>query len=999
MNSLLNIDFETPQNEEHVFKNTQDFKVFHSNNNSLNIISQNIRSIRKNFDNFTVLLQDLDFHFDIIILSECWIDDTYTDIDLHGYSTFHTNIKLNQNDGIVIFVADLLTPFISEINLTEANCIKISLGSDLSIFAIYRPPCFKNLTPFLNSLQKLLDVNKNTQQLILAGDLNINLLNSNPKTNEYLSLLSHYGLKSTINSATRTSLDSNTCIDHIFAKTKKITISSTIHSTVTDHYSTSLGIRTNIEKKTKMPANTTHNVIDFKSLSKEISHESWTTTLKEKDPNKALNAFLSTLEIYTTKHTTLKTHKNNTHITSKIKPWITAGLVKSIHKRNMMHMRVNKNPHDTKLHHDYLLYRNLCNKLIKQAKYKFYRNEIENARMDPKKIWKVINNVAYLKPKKSHNINKISINGEIIERKNEPYKLANYINSHFSKVGLDLANKILTNNHTTEQLISKHNSTKQPIHSFNIYKLNKKEISELILSLKPQCAPGPDKISNQILINLREYIATPLLHIFNQSFSQGIVPDELKIAIITPIHKSGDKTSISNYRPISLLNSISKVLEKAMKKRLTSYLDKHNLLSGCQFGFRAKMSTEQAISELTNYIVKNTDKGSKVIGVFLDLAKAFDTISHDLLYEKLKNNGINGPPLNWFISYTKNRKQIVELNNCYSDPEEIKYGVPQGSVLGPLLFLIYINELTDIKMASIDYKVISYADDTVILFTGLSWEKAFKSAETGMLAIKNWLDKNLLTLNISKTKYLTFSKTISGQPKTFLPLYLHPCTTSKPSNHNCEKIEHTDNIKYLGLTVDYKLKWEPHINLLIKKIRKLSFIFKTIRNIMSLKQLKNVYYALCQSLLTYGISAWGGAADKYIKPLNTTHKTLIRIMLKKPYLHPTENLLITHKILDIRKLYIKKIIHNNCIKSSPCHITHPQNTRAKSHNQFQVPTIKSTFAKKHESYLAPLIFNTFLKETTYSINQKNLKWLYKQCNIWLLHKKREYINKLMLISS
>lgn len=998
MDSILNIDFEPPNNEEHVFKNTQDFKKFHTNS-SLNIISQNIRSIRKNFDSFTVLLQDLDSHFDIIILSECWTDNSYTDINLPGYSTFHTTTKLNQNDGIVIFVTESLNPCISEINLTEANCIKISLGSDLSVFAIYRPPCFKNLTPFLNSLQKLLDDNLNTQQLILAGDLNVNILNCNPKTNEYLSLLSHYGLKSTINSTTRTSLESKSCIDHIFAKTKKITISSIIHTTVTDHYTTSLGIRSNIVNKTKIPTNTTQHVIDFKSLRTEISHETWTSTLKEKDPNNALNAFLLTLEIYTTKHTTLKTHKSNAHKTLKIKPWITAGLVKSIHKRNTMHMRVNKNPYDSKLNHEYLLYRNLCNKLIKQAKFKFYRKEIENAKKDPKKTWKVINEAAYLKPKKSNNINKLSINGEILETKNEPLKMANYINSHFSNVGPDLANKILINNHTTEQLPSKHSPTKQPIHSFNIYKLNKKEISELILTLKPHCAPGPDKISNQILINLCEYIALPLLHIFNQSFSQGIVPDKLKTAIIKPIHKSGDKTLISNYRPISLLNSLSKVLEKAMKKRLIAYLDKHNLLSDCQFGFRAKMSTEQAISELTNYIVKNTDEGSKVIGVFLDLAKAFDTISHDILYEKLKNKGINGPPLEWFISYTKNRKQIVELNKCSSNPEEIKYGVPQGSVLGPLLFLIYINELTDIKMASIDYKVISYADDTVILFKALSWDMAFKNAETGMLKIKNWLDRNLLTLNISKTKYLTFSKTMTGQPKTFPSLYLHPYITSKSSNHNCEKIEHTDNIKYLGLTVDHKLNWELHINLLIKKIRKLTFIFKTIRNIISLKQIKNVYYALCQSLLTYGISAWGGAAEKYIKPLNTAHKTLIRIMFKKPYLHPTENLLITNNLLDIRKLFIKKIIQINCIKSSPCHITHPHNTRAKSHNQLQVPKIKSTFAKKHVSYLAPLIFNTFLKETTYCITQKNLKRLDKHFNTWLLLKKRACITKLLVITS
>lgn len=994
MASTLNIDFEISCNEEHTFTNTTDFKATVAENNSLNIISQNIRSIQKNFDNFAVFLQDLNTHFDIIILSECWLDETFTDINLLGYTTFHTTTKLNQNDGIVIFIKDSLNSSLSEIKLTEANCVKISLGSDLSIFAIYRPPCYKNISPFLNSLQQLMENNKNTQQLILAGDININLLNSKPKTNEYLSLLAHYGLQSTINSSTRTSLESKSCIDHIFVKTKNKTISSIIHSTVTDHFTTTLGMRLKNEIKPKIYTNTSQHIIDFKALSYDISQESWITTLKETDPNKALNEFLLTLNTFTTKHTIIKTRKNTTHKTLQIKPWITAGLVKSIHKRNIMHARVNKNPMDSKLKHNYLLYRNLCNRLVKQAKHEFYRKEIDNAGGDTKKIWRVIKDAAYSKPKNSTSINKLLVDGEICLTQNEPKKLANHINYHFSNVGLDLAEKILTKNHTTEELLVKESSSMRPNHSFNIYKINKKEINELILSLKTHCAPGPDNISNQILINLREYIGIPLLHIFNQSFFQCVVPDKLKIASITPIHKSGDKTLISNYRPISILNSLSKLLEKAMKKRLLSYLDKHNLLSSHQFGFRAKMGTEQAISALTNFIVKHVDKGSKVIGVFLDLAKAFDTISHDMLYEKLKNIGINGKPLKWFISYTKNRKQIVELNKCLSDTAEIKYGVPQGSVLGPILFLIYINGLTDIKIPTLCYNVISYADDTVLLFKEQSWEKAFKSAEFGMREIKKWLDKNLLTLNTSKTKFLTFSKTNIGQPKTVPLLHLYPCTTSQTTNCDCEKIEHSDNIKYLGLTVDCKLKWELHIISLAMRIRKQIYIFKTIRNIMSLKLLKNVYFSLCQSILIYGISAWGGAADTYIKLLNTAHKALIRTMFKKPYLYPTENLLIKNKILDIRKLFIKKIIHTNCIKSSPSHISHSQNTRAKSNNHLQVPKIKSTLAKKHESYLAPSIFNIFLKETQHT-TQTNRKCTYKYFNTWLMNKKRNCINKLL----
>lgn len=998
MITQLNIDTETFNNSEHTFDKATDCNSLFTEKHNLNIISQNIRSIRKNFDNFSILLNEINISFDIIILTECWLDDSYTNLNLKDYTTLHSTKHLNQNDGIVIFAKDSLNSSITEINLTEANCIKISLGPDISIFAVYRPPCYNNLSPFFNSLNKLLEKNKKTQQLIIAGDMNINLLNGQPITTEYLSLLTHYGFNSTINSPTRITSNSESCIDHIFVKTKKKTSSSIIRSTVTDHFTTTLSIHLN--KKQKEEKNTSvQDKINFKSLIEDIHNESWSNVLNEPDPNNALNTFMNTIGTYITKNTTKNTPKNYSHKEKKITPWITKGLVNSIHKRDTMHMQVRKYPYDDKLKNNYLLYRNLCNKLIKQAKYKYYKKEIKTAKNDPKKIWKIVKDITFSNPKNDSKIKALLINGNKTLTKNEPGKVANFINSQFAKVGSNLAEKILLKNGTTEDSLTKLSSTIQPIHSFHAHKISTKEISDLIISLKPNCAVGPDNLSNHILICLREHILIPLQHIFNQSFSLGIVPDNLKIGCITPIHKSGDKMLILNYRPITLLNSLSKILEKTMKKRLLAYLDKHKLISTRQFGFRAKMGTEDALSELTTYIVKNLDGGSKVLGVFLDLAKAFDTISHKLLQQKLKNIGITGPPLKWFISYIENRQQIVKINNQESDKVGNRYGVPQGSVLGPILFLIYINSLTEISLGNIEYKVISYADDTVILFKAQSWENVFKNTEAGMTEVNKWLINNLLTLNISKTKYLTFSKTLAGQPDSRPQLHLHPCTVTSLTNSRCvcDKIDYAQNIKYLGLTVDNNLKWDLQINLITNKIRKLSYIFKIIRNIMSLPQLKNIYFALCQSTLMYGISVWGAAAETHLKSLKINHKTIIRIMFRKPYQHPTEQLMNNNNLLDINKLFIKKIIYKNCIKISPQFITHSQNTRANTHNQLQVPYIKSNSAKKHESYLAPYIFNKFVAQTKTYVTPNNLNWVFKRFLNWLNVKERREISNILNI--
>jgi len=318
-----------------------------------------------------------------------------------------------------------------------------------------------------------------------------------------------------------------------------------------------------------------------------------------------------------------------------------------------------------------------------------------------------------------------------------------------------------------------------------------------------------------LLKALKEEITLPLTTAINKSLESGIFPDKFKIANVVPIFKAKDKQEFSNYRPISLLSNVSKLLEKIVHRRLYKFMNDSNILYSSQYGFRNNHSTIQAITELVGNILKGFDKKEVTLSIFLDLSKAFDTIDHSILLNKLEHYGIRGLPLQWLKSYLSGRRHYVEYKGVKSDLMSVSCGVPQGSVLGPLLFIIYTNDLANVsKLIS----TILFADDTTLYCTGKDLNILVNNVNRSLIDVVDWFRANKLSLNICKTNFILFHSRNMDMSQTNIDLVMGDI-----------HIERVNNGKFLGMILDNLLEWQSHICSLESKMSKQLYILNKVK--------------------------------------------------------------------------------------------------------------------------------------------------------------------------
>ncbi len=385
----------------------------------------------------------------------------------------------------------------------------------------------------------------------------------------------------------------------------------------------------------------------------------------------------------------------------------------------------------------------------------YYQSALIKNKNNPRKTWEIFNKVTG-KPTKKNQINEIKNENVILT---DNLDIANHFNSFFSTVGQKISSNI--NNVATKPLSYIQNMT-APNLVFD--EIVPSHINDILKNISPKKSTDVDGISCFLLKFVKDEISLPLSHIFNISLKRGVYPDKFKMSRVVPIFKAGDSLSTDNYRPISLISSLGKILDKIVSIKLTNHLDINKLLYKHQFGFQKNTSTEHNLLHLTNFVSTALNEGKFCVGVFLDLKKAFDVVSHKILLQKLKKFGILGTTWDWFNSYLSNRSQRVEINGVLSDSAPLNISVLQGSVLGPILFLCFINDLHTVT----DLFLLLFADDTSGLASHSNLEYLIEYCNRELQKITNWMLSNKLAVNSDKCKYIIFHN--KGKKSTQMPL-------------------------------------------------------------------------------------------------------------------------------------------------------------------------------------------------------------------------------------
>ena len=668
------------------------------------------------------------------------------------------------------------------------------------------------------------------------------------------------------------------------------------------------------------------------------------------DPNVNYDKFDQILQAAITKHLPKQTKRLKKYKDKKT-PWITNGILKSIRFRDKLYSILKTTSRNCSEYNARKTNLQTYNRILKQnircAKRSYYQQCFQKYKSDIKNTWKTIGSLLNKTDSKKDIPSYFVIHDHKLD---DQRQIANEFNNYFVQIGSQLANKIVNQqNKSFTQYLKQSQSN-----IFQFQNIDQQKILKIIDGLSPKSSSGFDGISTILLKGIKNEICHPLTLIVNQTLKTGIFPDKLKVSKVIPVYKKGENTDIANYRPISLLPSVSKIFERIIHEQITDHFNRYSLLFHSQYGFRSNHSTEYAALELVDKIIAQMDNRKTPISIFLDLTKAFDTIDHNILLHKLEYYGIKGQALDLLKSYLTNRKQYVTYGSVSSDLMEITHGVPQGSILGPLLFIIYVNDLSH---ATNIFNTILYADDTTLVACLENFNKnkdapiseIENQLNTELQKVNEWLNLNKLSINTSKTKGMIFTSANQNDP---------PQLQLRMNNNNINWI---DEFNFLGITIDAKLNWKSHINKISNKISKILGILYRIKNIVHPKILHLLYNSLISPHLSYGILTWGYKNTQSILKLQ---KKAVRIIAKAKFNAHSDPLfkdLCLLKIEDILKLQELKLYYKLKHNLLPRYLSteiftpltdiHPYNTR-RSHLMY-TSRVQHEYAKRCMRYSIP----------------------------------------------
>ena len=941
--------------------------------NNFSMFHINIASLSLHIDDLRTLLHVLDHPFDVIAVSETKIKEDsnpITNIDIDGYNFVHTPTKTDFG-GVGLFIKNNFT-------LKPRDDLSLSVRSVFeSIFIELESVNSKNLvigciyrhhTPIANFTtifsEKILNTLSNSKNKVCAllGDFNIDLLktDTHDQTCEFYDIISAFGFRPLILQPSRVQSTnrgtSATLIDNIYVSDfQNLSLGGNITASVSDHFPQFCSI-SDFFTPSKMPKNHLRYGRSFRHFSnrefqEDISKIDWNSNFQDKNTNECTEQFINNIGNLLDEMAPMK-RLSNKDIGLKQRPWITHDILAIMTERDDFHKQyVSENNLTRKnvLFRVYKSKRNHVVKCIRQSRGKYYSDFFESNKNNSKKVWEGIRDVINIS-KKTHSVpNKIIYNNTTYSNTDD---MSNCFNDFFVNIGNSVETKIPRVDTNFSNFLKDKNNV-----SLFLKPVSEDEVKSMISTLTTSKACGPNSIPTNILKENLDFLVQPLKHIINLSFSEGCFPQLLKLAEVCPIFKKKDKNKCENYRPISLLSNLSKLFERAMHTRVYEFFEVSKVFSDLQFGFRKNHSTNHALIDIVEKIKENLDKKTFSCGVFIDLEKAFDTVNHNILVKKLEFYGVRGLASQWFFSYLSNRQQRVKLDGRTSSYLNITCGVPQGSILGPLLFLIYINDMKNSVKNSVLHH---FADDTNLLCSDKNVKNLKKKMNEDLRLIYVWLCANRLSLNVDKTEFIVFRPPRVSLDQRFT-LKLNRTTLFE-----------SPKIKYLGLILDSILSWKYHIFELRKKLSRAVGILYKMRSLNSPQNvLLSIYYSLFHSHMSYGICLYGLADSQYTSKIILIQKRAIRIISKAPFNAHTKPLFKNLGILNFSKtlkLQLSMLMWQyehgelpNCFNTYFKKVSsiHSHNTRASASNSLSESILVSsdTYGKNMLKFIGPRIFN------------------------------------------
>lgn len=812
------------------------------------------------------------------------------------------------------------------------------------ITAIYRSPSSQE-PEFYEVFEDILEeLSEKNTDIIIAGDFNVDWAKESIYRSKLEQIINDNGLKQLVKNYTRITRDTKTIIDYVITNNVNINVNISNSNKISDHEI----IDINVENTNQNTEQENGKTIDFFKYDKNKFQRIISQTLKF-DEGLELNTnvynFDEAIE-NTIKRLTIRKKIYEKSIKNK---WFNRQL-QTLKTEKIIKYNIAKYENTYAAWYNYRIARNKYKVKLENEKNAYINKKITNTK-DQRQMWNNIKNLVLKKPKSV--IQNVIFNN--IEYKNN-HDIANQFNEYFVKSIEEIRNNI-----ENVQYINHINmrNTKFEFRSITIT-----ELKNTCKSIKKK--PDFNNVNINLILENWNLIGDKLLNIINKSLDTGVFPENWKTSMVTPIEKIANTNKCEEFRPINTLKICEKIIEKIVKQQLEEYLEKNTILSKYQSGFRKTFSCETAV----NYVInrwKKLEKNKKIMAIFLDFKRAFETIDRELLLQKLFFYGIQNKELNWFKSYLTNRKQITKVNNFKSATVNNGYGVPQGSILGALLFIIYINDMPNIIK---NCEIVLYADDTLIFSESESDEQCHRNLTQDIENVNNWLKMNKLKLNENKTKIMEINMDNSS--------------VFKINNTVIEKVE---KIKYLGFIIDKKINLKEHIDYICKKIGKKIGFFKRIRNRVSILTAINIYNTIIKPHFEFGSTIlYTCCTNLQIERLQKLQNRAMRSIIKCNRLTPIQFMLDTLKWLNIKQrlqLNTFTFIHKMKTGNAPEYLTEqlryvnesqPYNLR--NANDFRIHRAINNTTKRCLLYKGLQLFNQL---PYYIKNESNINIFKRNC--------------------